>query len=255
MEQLQTKTKLLVTTIDGKPPEPGLQRKSTPFLIPGNITAALCVTALALLVPHILISAMQYNNWGSATAVEKLNRFFNFNEEGNLPTFFSSILLLMASALLFVIRQLSAQKKCRQKWLLLSVLFLFLAADEACQIHERINTVARGYLPNDFSGFLYWAWVLPYSFLILGVGIYIFRFVLSLPRRTRNLFILSAIVFVSGALVIESVEGHLNKLYSYEHVIFFFTTTIQELMEMAGVIIFIHALSEYISGQVNFIRH
>lgn len=226
------------------------QAPSNFSIAPKQVAVVLLLATALLLGLHLIVVYIKFSGNYGPVMVEKLDRFFNVNNEYNLPTFFSCLLLLMASAILYFIYKICTPADSnRKKWLLLSFIFLFLAADEMIELHERVNAVTRQFVTNDMSGYLFWAWIIPYTILFLAVGFYLMRFVLQLPKRTRNYFILSAIVFFSGAVMIESVEGRLNNSYDVEHPVFVFTTTLQEVMEMVGVIIFIYAILDYLVTQ------
>ncbi len=62
---------------------------------------------------------------------------FNFDSEMNIPTFYSSLALLLASMLLVVI-VLNHKKQGTPyfRWLGLAIIFLFLSIDETSCIHE-----------------------------------------------------------------------------------------------------------------------
>lgn len=84
--------------------------------------------------------------------------------------------------------------------------------------------------------------------VVAGVVAFFFRWVLSLPATTRNLFLLSGGVFVLGALGFEFVEGYLYKQYGIDHIYNRVMYTLEELLEMSAVILFIYALLNYLAS-------
>ena len=91
---------------------------------------------------------------------------FNFNTEQNIPTLFNTLLFILNSALFFFIwRAQGTTHKSRWIWLFLSVIFLFLAVDESCEIHEKLSTPFHETFYT--SGLLYFAWVIPYGIAAL----------------------------------------------------------------------------------------
>ncbi|MBO3116498.1 hypothetical protein J4050_07050 [Winogradskyella sp. DF17] len=127
----------------------------------------------------------------------------------------------------------------------MGLFFYFLAVDEILRIHEHLNVPMRNLF--DTSGVFYFAWVIPYSIIILLLGIYFYKFLLSLPVRTKVLFGLSLVVFVSGAIGIELLEGQQAEDYGMDNTTFFILYTIEESLEMIGSSIFCFALLDYIS--------
>ena len=178
-----------------------------------------------------------------------LEKFFDLNNESNFPTFFSAFQLLTASLILFFIASFKSTAQARRNkkfWYFLGAVFLFLALDEATLIHEELVLSIRSRIP-DLPGILYYAWVIPYTILVLGVAGYLFKFLFSLPAPTRNLFILAGITFVIGAIGLEIVEGYVEKYYTRENFTYFALITIEELMEMISIAVFIYALLKYLS--------
>lgn len=178
-----------------------------------------------------------------------LEKFFDFNSESNFPTYFSAIQLFAASLLLFFIcslKNIPQIKKDKKFWFFLGAIFLFLSFDEATMIHEELVHTLRNRIEN-LPGLLYYTWVIPYSIFILGICFYFFRFLFSLPVKTRNLFIISGFIFVAGALGLEIIEGYIEKMGGRESLTYFGLITIEELCEMASISIFIYALLSYLA--------
>jgi len=209
-----------------------------------RIVKALSVATGVLLLIHLFTLWLVANDTSGSLFVKHMDQLFNFNNEENFPTFFSSSILLFAALLLLIISQLTKSRaEGRHKWFVLSMIFFFLAFDEAVEIHERLNDITYGFLGKDHQ---HWSWVVPYTILSAALGIYFFRFVMRLPVVIRNNFILSGFVYVFAAAGLEQIEGRLMKIFD-PAVILPITTTLQELFEMVGVILFIFGLLTYIS--------
>jgi hypothetical protein len=203
-----------------------------------------------LLVLHLAVKFLIYNGYGSNTFI-RLDQYFDLNKEKNFPTFFSSSLLMFSSLLSILIYKLHTPRaRHRTKWMLLGFIFLFLALDEAIELHERLIDVTRRILSNDLSGYLHWAWIVPYTILTIVIGIYFLKFVLQLHKKIRNKLFLSGCIYFFAAVIIEGLEGHFINRFEPTHIIFDVTTVTQEILEMAGIIIFIRCLVEYI--EINF---
>ena len=108
-------------------------------------------------------------------------------------------------------------------------------------------------------GVLHYAWVLPGMAFVGLIGIIYLRFLLSLPRKTQRLFVLSAFVFVLGAIGVEMLSGASASQAGEETFDYALIVTIEEFLEMLGVVVLIRALLEYIEGhlgglQISFSR-
>ena len=110
-----------------------------------------------------------------------------------------------------------------------------------------------GYVPQfiDTGGMLTFSWIIPYSFLLLILFVIYYRFLANLPARTRLLFILAAIVFITGALGLEMLGGQHVSVYGFGSKEFELVyVTIEESLEMAGLTILIYALCSYICNEL-----
>lgn len=71
-------------------------------------------------------------------------------------------------------------------------------------------------------------------------------FIKALPQKTRNLFIKAGTLYVGGALGMELIDGYYAKIYAQNNITYFVLTTIEESLEMFGILVFIYALLSYI---------
>lgn len=172
---------------------------------------------------------------------------FDLNAENNIPTFFSAALLMAASILLAVSACVS--KRAAEPWIAwaaLAVIFLFLSFDEVMLVHESVIRPMRAVLPE--TSFLRHAWVVPYGIAVLLLAALYSRFLMRLPKQTRNLFLLSGGLYVFAAISLEMLGAHYLSLYETETVIFALLCTLEEALEMFGVSLFIYAvLGHFIS--------
>ena len=173
---------------------------------------------------------------------------FDLGEEANMPTWYSSAILLFAAFLLSLIAGVKKREGDRYfpQWALLSVIFLYLSVDETAQIHEFISDV----LHNTFhtKGLLFYTWVIPYGMLTIAIALSYLRFVFSLPAKTRNQFIIAGILYVGGALGMDFIEGRYAEFFGDQNMTMALLATVEESWEMMGVIIFSYALMSYLSS-------
>ncbi|MDQ3393231.1 MAG: hypothetical protein M3512_03835 [Bacteroidota bacterium] len=126
---------------------------------------------------------------------------FNFNGEGNFPAFYSVLAISFASLLLLIVGLLKKKEKVRDAnyWLALSGIFVFLAFDEAAEVHERFNKSTRAIVPEAGYDLFYYALVIPYAIFALVIAFAFLRFLTRLPRKTPISFLVAGAVFVTGA--------------------------------------------------------
>jgi hypothetical protein len=174
----------------------------------------------------------------------------NFDSERNLPAIFSGILHIAASYSLAMvaISQLNF-KNSKSMWWVLSFIFFFLGVDEILVLHEKIEGNLAGFEEN---GVFFYNWIVLYGSGILILGAFMAKSLWSLPRKTLYLFITAGIIFVLGAIVLESIAGNLvfQRQLNPEVVkitpAVFILATLEELFEMLGVTIFIFAILDFL---------
>lgn len=197
-----------------------------------------------LLSANILAIAFRYLPDTLLTSVLQL---FDFNTENSFPTLYSFIILLLSAALLGLIGMLARQQGMRGRgWFILSLVFLFLAIDETLMIHEAIMVLVRESF--NTTGIFYYAWIIPYSFLLVLLIFSLLPFIIKLPSDTRRNFFLAGFIFVSGAIGIEALTGwHVTAVGGDKNLVYEILYTIEELLEMVGIVLFIYALLNHIS--------
>ena len=173
---------------------------------------------------------------------------FDFNNEHNIPTIYSSFALLLCSILLAFIALVHKRSNSSYvPWVVMSIIFLYISVDEAALIHELLNTPLRETLKT--SGLFFYAWVIPYGIAFMVFVIAYFKFLMRLPKRIRNLFIISGATFVVGAIGFELLGGRQADLYGPVNLAYHIYYTCEEFLEMLGIAIFLYALLLYIDSQ------
>lgn len=177
-------------------------------------------------------------------------RLFNVNGEQNIPALYSWAALLFCAVLLEVIAEAKkvAGDRYVNYWRVLAVIFVYLSLDEALSIHELFIEPLR----NAFGagGFLYYAWVIPGAIFVVLFLLSFLKFINALPRKTKRLFLIAGTVFVGGAIGMELLAGTHDEVYGSENFTTAILTSIEEFMEMTGVVIFIYGLLSYISSEL-----
>ena len=197
------------------------------------LVTGFALTAFALLLVHSVITVYHYQ-------IEELEwipwrQLFDVDEENNLPTWFSGFLLGVTSFWIWI----AAEDKRRTSdrwwihWKALALGFFVLSIDEIAGLHESFNTVTDA------------TWAIPGGILALLVGLTFFSFLWSLPTATRNAFFLAGCIYVGGAVGVEILGAPMDA----DTMTYNLTTVVEEGMEMAGVLLFLMALLQYMSRQ------
>ena len=181
-------------------------------------------------------------------------RQFNLDAEGNVPAWYASMTLLLSAVLLGVIARAKhlARAPYARHWGLLVLIFVGLSVDEAASLHEMAVHPLRALLRA--RGVLYFAWVVPGAVFVLAVGLAYLRFLLHLPPAARRGFIVAGGLFVGGALGMELAGGYVAHYHGEGTPLYTAMTTVEECLEMLGIVVFIHALLSYLRMEVGEVR-
>jgi len=221
----------------------------------GSLIAATALLALAFVATHMLKLHGYPEQMG-------FRRLFNMDGEATLPAWFSSTLMLVASALLAIIaagKQHSGDR-FRSGWWILAAGFLYMSADESASIHEMFNRAGHA-LPIATDGLLNAPWVVFGMAAALVVGIGYLRFLAHLPPTTRWGFVVACACFLGGALGVEMLSAALGGAHCLEAqpsgweqrgdfpAEYMWYVVAEEGLEMLGVILFIDALLGYLQAE------
>jgi hypothetical protein len=232
---------------------------ATESAVAPRLEASEASPAIAVVTPRALLAvfvpAMLLLNVANAIAVYLYHhrhhnggRFFqefSLDKEANVPSWFSSALLLTAAALLaFVALDALARKApWGRHWAGLSVVYVVLSLDETAEIHERIGSWLRAHL--KLHGPLHYAGVIPALALALFVGITYVRFLRALPRGTLLGILASAAIYITGAAGVEAASGWWAEGHGSRSTALLLVSTVEENLEMVGTLLFILVVLAY----------
>ena len=219
-------------------------------LSPGGVARVLAVIIIALVAAHVVVHVLELLKYGlnpdqSRSRLMGLVSLFDLNEERNLPTFVSAALLVLGALGFYLLHRMDESGKPSDRhWVVLSALFVFLAADEAMSIHDSATLPLREAL--DASGIFYYTWVVPYASGVLILTVYLLPRILRIAREIRWLFLAAAGMYVLGALGCEFLEGLVgSRRLAIDRVVYLLVsnllTTSEETLEMAGLVTLIYA--------------
>ncbi|MEG4629982.1 hypothetical protein QUB56_10240 [Microcoleus sp. AR_TQ3_B6] len=218
-------------------------------LTPGVVTQFL-LRVVAFVVVLSSLSDITKHFFPDARFAKRLVAVFNLNEEMNIPTFYSCLALLFSAILLGTIAYAKNldSSPYKQHWKILSFIFLYLSLDEVCQLHERLTEPMRS-LVNG-TGFLFYTWVVPVGFIVVIFLLSYTKFLFHLPVSTRKLFVAACAIYIAGSIGAEVVGGYLASTTGSNPLLYAIAATLEESLEMLGIVVFIHALISYIKTYV-----
>lgn len=206
--------------------------------------------AIAVLLLSSVLSQIAWYQLGDRTGLDFIRGILWVDSEQSLPTLFSVLLLLTCAGALratsVVARRTGAGGE--RQWKALSWIFVYLACDDAFELHERLIDPVREGL--GLSGILYYAWVVPAAFAVLVVAALFAPFVWNLPTAIRRLVILAGVMYVVGAIgfellatdyVLDGAEEPRPDLVGNQGLGYVPYSTTEEGLEMGGPAILLYA--------------
>jgi hypothetical protein len=168
-----------------------------------------------------------------------VRELFDLEENESFPGLFTSLILIFAGlTVLYHARQLREEGRAmRFLWQLLGIGFCLLAVEKFIGLHRKF-------------GFLIG---IPRQALAAGaavlVGLAYIPFLLRLPARTRNLFVIAGAIYLAGAIGFDFATGWFPNVAAYDAcgdrlvtLGYRLTAAVETGMEMSGVVLFIQAM-------------
>ncbi len=177
-----------------------------------------------------------------------LIQLFFVGQENNIPTYFSSLIVLISAVLLGVIASYKRREEdvFARRWAVLALIFLYISMDEMASIHEMLIRPMRELFGT--GGLLYFGWVVPFAALLVVFAWYFIRFWLHLPQPVKGLVAAAGLLYVGGAMGVELLGGRHADLHGTNNLPYRMYQTVEESMEMFGVVLFIYGLLKYMSA-------
>lgn len=213
-----------------------------------NLPKYFLIIMVALILAHISFLIGVGEN--DADWLQRFALKFHLNIERNFPTWFSSIILMISSLLLYIIYRTTLDLKPNKFWAFLSLIFIFLSLDEAVSIHEHLNIISEYY---KLHGFFYYSWVIAGIAFVLIIGITSIPFLKSLPSKAAAHFIIAGFIYCLGAIGMEMIGAYFVEMSSNPTMQLWYEimVTIEESLEMIGIVFFNFILIRYLKYTVN----
>jgi hypothetical protein len=175
---------------------------------------------------------------------------FSLDGEGNVGAWFSCLFLAFCGYLLI---QIGAKEKAEgaanaRHWTVLGIIFFALSLDEEAAFHEMAIGPLRKLL--HINGFLHFAWVLPGIIFVGAVFFYMLKLLRSLPKSYMSRFVTAGLIYVGGALLMETIGGKAESNGLYGTWSYWIPTLLEEGMELSGILLFFFAVRDFHLGVV-----
>jgi len=197
----------------------------------------------ALLRRRLLLATAVVSAAGLAVELahpEAILQLFSLSYEANVPTWFSSALLLACSVAAGVIA--CARPPLRPDRLGMAPVAGWMSLDESAELHEHLG----GYFGT--GGVLYFDWVIPAAIILLALALAYVPFVYKLAPPTRMRLVIAASIYVTGALLMELPLGWWTDTHGMDGLGYALIDWIEETMEMVGAVLAFVALVRHRPG-------
>ena len=206
----------------------------------------------------VLIDAIV--NYGKFTDIGALRRMCNIAREDGIATYFAATQTMFAGITAMLVyavsKQMGKTKKETIGWLVTALFFIYMAVDDASQIHERVGTAFKTIADRSDGGLL-WSWLHfspSYSWQVVflpifgGIGLYMSYFLwVELKVSGTRMLVFLALAFMGTAVVLDFIEGldkanplniytYIKELYDLgSYTVSHFAKVIEETLEMLSI--------------------
>jgi len=210
-----------------------------------NISARRTVTLLAICAAGLAIVGIYFGvafppdafHAGDPRPAKALIRLFELDGEANLPTWFESMLFLIAAGLSLLVSGGTPRKAFA--WRLMAFALVVMSCDEVSSIHETVG-IWLSHLMAAKRLYVY-AWLIPGGLVTAGLVWLTIQAMRPLDPAVRRGVALGGLIFLFGAFGLEIVEAIVDASV-YGTWIFGLISSIEETLELVGLLVFIHAL-------------
>ncbi len=173
-----------------------------------------------------------------------LDDFFSLSDEGNFPTWISSLVLFSCGVVLAGIARATRLTGGDYviHWVGLSLIFFYISLDEFVTLHEELNQFF------DLDGIFHFGWVIPAGVIVAVIGLSYLRFLWHLTPKVRWRFVAAGALFVGGALIVELLLGWWTDQAGDQNLTYGLIDLVEESMEVIGSSLFLYSLIDYLGG-------
>jgi len=202
-------------------------------------------------------------NYGKFTDIGALRRMSNLAREDGLGTWFASTQTLLAGLTAMIVYVISKQmnKKTLETagWLVTALFFMFMAVDDAAQIHERVGSAFKAIANREGNDTLNkilhispsYPWQIIFVPIFGSIGLYMAYFLwVELHDSGSRKLLLIALLLMGIAVVLDFIEGldknHPWNIFTYireyyelrSYTVSHFAKVLEEFLEMLSITTF-----------------
>ncbi|HVK84612.1 MAG TPA: hypothetical protein VM513_10925 [Kofleriaceae bacterium] len=169
--------------------------------------------------------------------VEALWPRLSLSAEANVPTWFaSSLLLCCALAAGSIAAAMPGGVRWRGHWWGIAIALGWVSLDEVAELHEHLG----GHFAT--SGVLYFDWVIWAAVIVAVLAVLYLPFLRALASPARERLVVAAVVYVSGALIMELPLGWYVERAGTDSLGYALIDWVEETLELVGASLALAAL-------------
>ena len=221
---------------------PGIPEARVNPALTFSIGLAILGTAL-ITVSGLMYVAFKLSGWDDPI-IAFFFPWFDAGFEANIPAFFGATLWVILSLIALCCGYMAPSYSL--SWYALAAVAFIAALDEATMFHEQLSRISGLLEPYMPTSILSYSWV--YAGILIAalvIGVFI-PLALRLPRPVAGYLIAGGVVFLSGALGVETITGHVEAAIGASNWIIVLLIHVEEWFEYLGVTLAIYGLSRMV---------
>lgn len=226
-------------------PTPATPRIALPSTRSLGVLLVACAAVLVLLHLGVLIARHVFDH----PYLFGLAHRFDMDQEGNVPTLFT-VLVLMSAGVLAGLH--AAIERARggphvTAWILLAAALGWFGFDDGAEIHELVSRYLRPIVSE--AELLGVAIVLVGGAAFLAIAWRSRPFLQSLPAHVRHRLAAAVLLYFAGTIGFEIVGWEIWRFYGLESLAFEVVATVEEILEMSAAILFLVTLRAHLGAR------
>lgn len=223
-----------------------------------RVVAKMFVILVAFEVFFVLLDA--FVNYGKLTEISAIRKMCNIAREDGMATWFAVMQTFMAGLTAFLAyyfaKRLGHGGRVTFGWLVIAFFFVYMAIDDAAQIHERVGTAFEIIAERNDGGMISallslspsYPWQMVFGPVFGSIGLYMLYFLWhELKASESRKLIFLGLMWMSIAVVLDFFEGlereHAWNIYTYlaetyrlkDYTVWHFAKVAEEFLEMLSI--------------------
>lgn len=210
-----------------------------------SVLKFLIMASLLIVLVHVAlkyISVAIYNEQHGF--LFELSNRFDLNDENSVPQWVTQALFLASGVSAFLAAYMSDRRPVARLWTFIGVLGVILSIDDVATLHEyALQSLHNAFFVDMPPTLVRNSWLVLLPFIVSGVAVLLVWAVRLLPRRTAACMALGSIVFIIGAVVIDSLANTVpERSFTGQGLL----GGIEGGLQLVGTAIFFYAIVDYL---------